>query len=178
MEVNTPITVVRFDKLNAGDLFVFSHVKSFYVALLVEDPLTNDKLAFPLGPTRPSRMKYPSLMLPKLTNTVISFGNNYQLKFPSGTKGWTTEAPPPHDYCLLLIGSEVYIRADFGSLLNQPGLHTCYVDLRSGRIKTEGEGAAGQFSMASGPGPYMFLTEWAFVTGEKEPQQIVVFSPS
>jgi hypothetical protein len=179
MKTNISRTVTRLSKLNPGDLFVFTHDKSFYIALLVVDPLTNDKLALPLGPNRFAKMKYASLMAPRLSDTVISFGNDYQLTFPSGTNGWTDEQPRPEDYCLLLSDNEIYIRADFGTLMNHPIPYLCYVDLRTGRIKIKGEGQSAQFAMINGPeGSYMFLTEWAFFTVEKEPQQIVAFSPS
>jgi hypothetical protein len=175
VEITPSLTIARFEQLSPGDLFIFSQDKAFYIALAVEDPLAEEKIAFPLGPALPRGMKYPGLMGPRLDTPTVSFGKDYLFQLPADTRGWTTEPPAPNNYCLVLAGNELYVRADT-AMPNRPGFHACYFDLKTGRILSEGQGATGRFTEPRGA--LTFLVQWAFLTIEKEPRQIVAFTLS
>jgi len=170
VEIVPPLRTARPAQRSAGDLFIFPHDKGFSVALTVKDPADNCLTVLPLGPVFPA-----GLVCPTFTNfqveTAISFGKEYTLRLPPGTRGWVAAEPATEIPSFLVSEDGCLMRAYFDQ---GGGLKPCYVTLPESQILTSTESAAWP--------PYRkprniaaYAVEWEILTAEKEPRIILKY---
>ena len=132
MEIVPPVTVARFEKLEPGDLFLYTHDSGSSVALKTGPLLEGDPSGLVLlGPTFPHEMK-ESFILPWQQTTVVSFGKSYSLILPTDPTSWFLSGDKRKPVCLAVSGSEVYVCTNGG--ISPVHFLQCFVELRTGKF--------------------------------------------
>jgi hypothetical protein len=160
MEFMTKPTVTRFDELEPGEIFIFSHEAGLCAALAVFDPTNGSaKWILPLGPPFPNRMTCPTLKAGS-GELVISFRKDYILRLPSSAQGWLTQEPSHETTCFMVTQQGVYLRANFDPF--RTTFRPCYIDIESAKI------CADQNGYTRPNGICAFAVQWDILTAEKK----------
>ena len=172
MKISPGVTVARLAQLKPGDLFFHPVETGPFIGMVVHDPTRDgDGLIMSLGPTFPVGAKCPRLVSAPYA-TVISFGNDFQLRLPSQVEGWASEPPPFECPCIVVAERTAYFRANFSPASMPP--QACYVDLATGIILTRGPGQSQVYASVP-PGVAAFAVRWELLTIEAEPREILAY---
>jgi hypothetical protein len=104
--------------------------------------------------------------------TVISFGNDFQLRLPVQVDAWATEPPAIECPCVVIADGITYFRANFAPALMRP--QACYVDLATGVILTRGPERS-QVYVSVPSSVAAFAVRWELLTAEPEPRGILKY---
>jgi hypothetical protein len=171
MQVSPSVRVTRFAQLAAGELIIYEHSGGSCVGMAVEDPVQGEKLLLPLGPNLPKSMRWPTLQKPK-ESTVVSFGQQFELRLPTVPAGWTIQEPPPEAQAICVGDDRAYFRPSFSW---DPGEYSpCYVDMATGLILATGSGPSARFVLPQAI--LAFATDWRIVTASEE-SRVILESP-
>ena len=174
MEMTPNLRATRFSQLKPGELFLFPDDSVYAVALAAADPVEGEMVMIPLGPAREraGRLSNPVQM------SVLSLGNDYELRLPAQPAGWSSEAPAADRLCCILslygpepVGKTPYLRATFGA--PQAEFKFCYVDVRNGQILTSREQRPSPYITPGGISGY--AVEWSLLTRETKPRVILSY---
>jgi len=132
MKISPKVTATRFEQLKPGDLFIFLENGWSCIALATQDPDTvGGKLILLLGPQFPKEMNGPHL-IGWGSVTVVSFGNEYELRLPTFPNLWSDIEPPANEFCALLADDVPFFRANFSPTANH--YRACYVRVGDGAV--------------------------------------------
>jgi hypothetical protein len=166
------LRVERVAQLEPGELFLveIDHTKCFGFMCDYSDP-DQTKLALPLGPKFPRSVPGPRLT--NLNATGVSFGKDFTVCLPVDPEHWSADEPPNDCQCLVVVGTDVYFRAD-GSTVHRPVYTACYVNIATGVVEVMPGNPPGRYARPSGTSAY--ATVWEIVTTEPEPRPILRYS--
>lgn len=169
MEIIPSVKCMQLAQLEPGDLFIVHDDTGSYVALEVRDPNKGDRLALVIGPASREISEPPILTAFPSHTPVVSFAKEYILRLPCDTKTWLP-IEPRSGPCVVLSGDKFYMRARFG-WGGQVAL--TYVSIQDGLL------LANTSSQVTRPrDDCAYAIEGSFLTAEKEPREIISFSPA
>src|SRR5260221_11863780 len=145
--------VERVAQLQPGELFLFEFQDEKYVGLLcdfLEGRPDHKQLILPLGPKFSGHLDGPRLV--ELPVTGVSFGKDFAIRLPIGPEGWSADAPPNECLCLLVIGTDIYFRAN-GAVMERQFM-ACYVDVKTGAVAGIPDPPAGRYARPAGTRAY------------------------
>ncbi len=169
MEIIPAVKSMQLAQLEPGDLFIIHDDTGSYVALAVKDPNQGGPLQLVIGPATKEVSEPPILTVFPSHITVVSFAKEYILRLPCDTKAWLPIEPPTGP-CVILSGDKFYMRARYGG---GGRVTPTYVSIKDGLLVAN---ASGHFMRPRDDCAYAI--QGSFLTAEKEPREIISFSPS
>ena len=129
MKIAPNFEVKSFEKLEAGDLFIYDFEGGASAGLKIIDPKHDGHIgALLLGPNFPSSQVGPHLTVAP-NKAVVSFGKDFTIQFPIAPAFWViNEAPTSETWMVVDDMKCVYFRVPYGEQGD------CFVDANSGKI--------------------------------------------
>jgi hypothetical protein len=166
----------RFAQIKPGELFILVRRSQRYVGLKAHDCTCaagdeGEHLLLPIGPSLPDGMTFPTLINDPAA-TVVSFGQDYIVRLPTGPGDWFDDEPPEAVFALALTEDSIFLRCNFSPV---PGhFRACYVNLSDGEICGVGSGSNAHY--IAPPGIKAYATRWELETDEN-PRRTVLSYP-
>ena len=170
MPMITPqMKVERDAQLDPGELFFAEISQVRFVGLVCSYAGPGpSRLILPLGPHFPDEIQWPTLL--QVPVTAISLGSEFAIRLPVNPDHWAENEPPIDCQCLLVVGTDVFFRANGSSTPRT--FAACYVNAATGEVQVRaGSVPPGQFAKPAGTPAYAI--SWQIVTTEPEPRVVL-----
>ncbi len=136
MEIIPPVRVTRFQQLEIGELFVFTHDNGACLALKMQPQPNQDRNSLVLlGPNFPSGFG-ESFILDWQPATVISYGKNFSVLLPTDPTDWIMSGNRRIPVCIAVCGQSVWVCTNGG--MSPENFFQCYVELSTGKLAQNG----------------------------------------
>ncbi len=172
MDIEPKFEMTCFERLSAGDLFIFSDQNGPCTGIAVDDPTSSAKSAVLLGPSFPPEVAHPPLLGIRSGTTVLSFGKGYAVRLPCRPNGWLSTEPGPDKQCLVVTEYGLYMRAYF-LLYHVRKFCPCYVGIQDGVVVTTGKSVGNEYTLPRGTA--LYAVQWELLTTERKPRAILSY---
>jgi len=132
MHLAPKLSVVRFAKLQPGDLFIYARRPTNCLAFRgVFKQDGGDDIVVLLGPGLPpdDRLR---VMTPRY-ETVIAIGKEFTIRLPVLPDAWSVDMPPPEVPCLAVVENRAFFRGNIERSLKD--FRPCWIDASSGILQ-------------------------------------------
>jgi hypothetical protein len=131
MKIAPNFEVKSFEKLEAGDLFIYDFEGGASAGLKVSDPHHDGHVgALLLGPNFPNGQVGPHLSVAP-EKAVVCFGKDFTIQLPIAPAFWAINETAPSDGWMVIDDMKcIYFRVPYGEQGD------CFVDANTGKITT------------------------------------------
>lgn len=132
MQLAPKLSVVRFAKIQPGDLFIYAGRQLKCLAFRgVFKEHGGDEIVVLLGPGLPPEDRL-RVITPR-PETVIAIGKEFTIRLPILPADWSVDAPAPETPCLTVADDRVFFRGNFEDV--GLGFKPCWIDASTGVLQ-------------------------------------------